>query len=86
MTTVEDINKKPTIQYWAIRGAFAPDQEISHAAKLPDLAVFGTNWAYTLDGWENQIQDVQCDCGDYHFPRASGAYRIGERENAERDV
>jgi tripeptide aminopeptidase len=50
MTAVEYFVKNPDVPHGAIRVAFTPDEEIGHGAELLDIAAFGADWAYTVDG------------------------------------
>jgi tripeptide aminopeptidase len=50
ITAVEYFVKNPEVPHAGFRIAFTPDEEIGHGAALLDLAAFGADWAYTVDG------------------------------------
>jgi tripeptide aminopeptidase len=50
LTALEYLVKNPAVPHGAIRVAFTPDEEISHGAEFLDIAAFGADWAYTVDG------------------------------------
>ncbi|KAF0111191.1 MAG: tripeptide aminopeptidase [Chloroflexi bacterium] len=52
LTAVEYLIKHPEIQHGKIRVGFTPDEEISRGADLFDVAKFGAEYAYTVDGGE----------------------------------
>jgi len=50
MTAMEYLIKNPTIKHGKIRVAFTPDEEIGRGPHKFDVAAFGANYAYTMDG------------------------------------
>ena len=50
MTAVAHLIAHPEIPHGPVQIAFVPDEEIGHGAALLDLADFGADFAYTLDG------------------------------------
>ena len=49
--------KHPEIKHGKIRVAFTPDEEIGRGAHKFDVAQFGADWAYTMDG--SQIGELE---------------------------
>ena len=52
VTAMEYLLAHPEIKHGKIRVAFNPDEEIGQGAHKFDVAAFGAEWAYTLDGGE----------------------------------
>ncbi|MDR0799247.1 MAG: peptidase T [Dysgonamonadaceae bacterium] len=52
MTAVQYLIDHPEIKHGKIRIAFNPDEEIGMGASKFDVALFGCEWAYTMDGGE----------------------------------
>ena len=52
ISAVDYLQKHPEIQHGDIRIAFNPDEEIGQGAHKFDVAQFGADWAYTMDGGE----------------------------------
>ena len=52
VTAMEYLLAHPEIKHGKIRVAFNPDEEIGQGAHKFDVATFGADWAYTLDGGE----------------------------------
>ncbi len=50
MTAMEYLIKNPTIKHGKIRLAFTPDEEIGRGPHKFDVAAFGADYAYTMDG------------------------------------
>ena len=50
ITAVDYLMKHPEIEHGDIRIAFNPDEEIGQGAHKFDVARFGADWAYTMDG------------------------------------
>lgn len=50
VTAMDYLLKHPEIKHGAVRVAFTPDEEIGRGAHLFDVAKFGAEWAYTMDG------------------------------------
>ena len=50
VTACEYLIKHPEIQHGKVRIGFTPDEEIGCGADHFDVAVFGADWAYTMDG------------------------------------
>ena len=52
MTAMEFLINNTTIKHGKIRICFTPDEEIGRGADKFDVAKFGAEWAYTIDGSE----------------------------------
>lgn len=52
ISAVVYLQKHPEIKHGKIRVAFNPDEEIGQGAHKFDVARFGADWAYTMDGGE----------------------------------
>ncbi len=52
LTAVQYLIDHPEIKHGKIRIAFNPDEEIGLGAHKFDVALFGCDWAYTMDGGE----------------------------------
>lgn len=52
VTAVEYLTAHPEIKHGPLRIAFNPDEEIGQGAHKFDVALFGADWAYTMDGGE----------------------------------
>lgn len=52
MTAMQFLLDHPEIEHGKIRIAFTPDEEIGRGADKFDVAKFGAEWAYTMDGSE----------------------------------
>lgn len=52
ISAVEYLMAHPEIKHGKIRVAFNPDEEIGQGAHKFDVARFGADWAYTMDGGE----------------------------------
>ena len=52
ISAVDFLIKHPEIKHGDIRVAFNPDEEIGQGAHKFDVARFGAEWAYTMDGGE----------------------------------
>ena len=52
ITAMEYLIAHPEIKHGKIRVGFTPDEEIGEGADHFDVAKFGANWAYTIDGGE----------------------------------
>ncbi|RNF40135.1 peptidase T [Planococcus salinus] len=50
MTAMEYLNQHPEIEHGKIRVAFTPDEEIGRGPHKFDVARFGADYAYTMDG------------------------------------
>ena len=50
VTAVEYLNAHPEVSHRGVAVCFTPDEEIGHGAALLDLARFGAQLAYTVDG------------------------------------
>lgn len=57
MTAMEYLIQHPEIKHGKIRVGFTPDEEIGHGAHKFDVAKFGAEWAYTMDG--SQIGELE---------------------------
>ena len=52
VSAVAYLKEHPEIKHGKIRIAFNPDEEIGQGAHKFDVALFGADWAYTMDGGE----------------------------------
>ena len=52
ISAVVYLQEHPEIKHGKIRIAFNPDEEIGQGAHKFDVALFGADWAYTMDGGE----------------------------------
>ena len=52
ISAVEWLMKHPEVNHGKVRIAFNPDEEIGQGAHKFDVARFGADWAYTMDGGE----------------------------------
>lgn len=52
ISAVDYLIKHPEIKHGKVRVAFNPDEEIGQGAHKFDVAKFGCDWAYTMDGGE----------------------------------
>lgn len=52
VTAMEYLMEHPDIRHGKIRIAFTPDEEIGKGPDHFDVAAFGADWAYTMDGGE----------------------------------
>ncbi len=50
ITAVEYLQQHPELAHGKIRLAFTPDEEIGRSTEQFDIAAFGADWAYTVDG------------------------------------
>ena len=57
MTAMEYLLQHPEIKHGKIRVGFTPDEEIGRGAHKFDVAKFGAEWAYTMDG--SQIGELE---------------------------
>lgn len=57
VTAMEFLIKNPEIKHGKIRVGFTPDEEIGRGAHKFDVAKFGAEWAYTMDG--SQIGELE---------------------------
>ena len=57
VTAMEYLIKHPEIKHGKIRVGFTPDEEIGRGAHKFDVAKFGAEWAYTMDG--SQIGELE---------------------------
>ncbi|NQZ45669.1 MAG: peptidase T [Flavobacteriaceae bacterium] len=57
ITAMEFLKDHPEIPHGKIRIAFTPDEEIGRGAHKFDVAKFGAQWAYTMDG--SQIGELE---------------------------
>ena len=57
MTAMEYLIKNPQIKHGKIRVGFTPDEEIGRGAHKFDVAKFGAEWAYTMDG--SQVGELE---------------------------
>jgi len=52
ISAIQYLQEHPEIKHGKIRIAFNPDEEIGLGASKFDVALFGCDWAYTIDGGE----------------------------------
>lgn len=57
VTAMEYLVNHPEIEHGTIRIGFTPDEEIGRGAHKFDVAKFGADWAYTMDG--SQIGELE---------------------------
>ncbi len=57
ITAVEFLINNPEIEHGKIRIGFTPDEEIGRGAHHFDVAKFGADWAYTMDG--SQVGELE---------------------------
>ncbi len=57
VTAMEYLINHPEIEHGTIRIGFTPDEEIGRGAHKFDVAKFGADWAYTMDG--SQIGELE---------------------------
>ena len=57
VTAMEFLIQNPEIKHGKIRVGFTPDEEIGRGAHKFDVAKFGAEWAYTMDG--SQIGELE---------------------------
>ncbi|MFV8375636.1 peptidase T [Flavobacterium sp. LB1P62] len=57
VTAMEFLIQNPTIKHGKIRVGFTPDEEIGRGAHHFDVAKFGAEWAYTMDG--SQVGELE---------------------------
>jgi len=57
VTAMEHLVKHPEIKHGKIRICFTPDEEVGKGAHKFDVASFGAEWAYTMDG--SQIGELE---------------------------
>jgi di/tripeptidase len=50
MTKVDWLGRHPELEHGKLRIAFTPDEEIGRGVGLFDVAGFGADYAYTVDG------------------------------------
>lgn len=70
VTAMEYLIQHPEIKHGKIRVGFTPDEEIGRGAHKFDVAAFGADWAYTMDG--SQIGELEYE----NFNAASAKVRI----------
>lgn len=71
VTAMEHLIKHPEIKHGKIRVGFTPDEEIGRGAHKFDVAAFGADWAYTMDG--SQIGELEYE----NFNAAGAKISIG---------
>jgi len=70
VTAMEYLIQHPEIKHGKIRVGFTPDEEIGRGAHKFDVAKFGADWAYTMDG--SQIGELEYE----NFNAAGAKIRI----------
>ena len=64
MAAIEYLVNHPEIPHGPLRIGFTPDEEVGDGAKFFDVKRFGAHCAYTMDGGERGVVDVQTFSGD----------------------
>ncbi len=67
VSAMEYLIQHPEIKHGTIRICFTPDEEVGKGAHLFDVAKFGADWAYTMDG--SQVGELE-----YENFNAAGAH------------
>ena len=68
MAMAETLFERPEIEHGKIRIAFTPDEEIGRGPDRFDVAAFGANYAYTVDGGElGEIEYENFNAADAHL-------------------
>ena len=70
ISAVEYLKAHPEIKHGKIRIAFTPDEEIGAGADHFDVAAFGCDWAYTIDGGkvgELEYENFNAAAAKFHF-------------------
>src|SRR5690554_1457092 len=70
VTAMEYLIQHPEIKHGKIRIGFTPDEEIGRGAHKFDVAAFGADWAYTMDG--SQVGELEYE----NFNAAGAKIRI----------
>ena len=70
MTALETLSRDPSIPHGAVKVAFTPDEEIGRGADRFDVAAFGADFAYTVDGGD--VGGIEFE----NFNAASAIYTI----------
>ncbi|MCQ2110307.1 MAG: peptidase T [Bacteroidaceae bacterium] len=70
ITAVEYLQAHPEIKHGKVRVGFNPDEEIGMGAAHFDVALFGCDWAYTVDGGE--VGEMEYE----NFNAAKAVYKI----------
>lgn len=70
VTAMEYLIRHPEIKHGEIRVGFTPDEEIGRGAHKFDVAKFGADWAYTMDG--SQVGELEYE----NFNAAAAKIRI----------
>lgn len=70
VTAMEYLIQHPEIKHGKIRVGFTPDEEIGRGAHKFDVAAFGADWAYTMDG--SQVGELEYE----NFNAAGAMVRI----------
>lgn len=73
MTAVEELLAHPEIQHGTIKIGFTPDEEVGQGVERFDVARFGADYAYTLDG--DQLGSLEYE----NFNAAAVHYSIAGR-------
>ncbi len=70
ISAMEYLKAHPEIKHGKIRIAFTPDEEIGAGADYFDVARFGCDWAYTIDGGrigELEYENFNAAAAKFHF-------------------
>lgn len=70
ISAMEYLKAHPEIKHGKIRIAFTPDEEIGAGADYFDVARFGCDWAYTIDGGrigELEYENFNASAAKFHF-------------------
>src|SRR5690606_38134104 len=70
VTAMEYLIQYPEIKHGKVRICFTPDEEIGRGAHKFDVAAFGADWAYTMDG--SQVGELEYE----NFNAAGAKIRI----------
>ena len=79
VTAMEYLINHPEIKHGKIRLGFTPDEEIGRGADLFDVAKFGADYAYTIDGGEVgelEYETLQCCTCSSQFQREECSSRV----------
>ena len=89
MTLVDTLIANPQIPHGAIAIGFTSDEEIGAGIDNFDVAGFGADFAYTVDGGglgEINSRDVERAAGDRDVPRQERASGHGQGRDGQRDL
>jgi tripeptide aminopeptidase len=87
MTAAAYLVAHPEIAHGTIRLGFTPDEEVGRGTQHFDVARFGAQFAYTLDGGrrgEIEMESFSADAHDGHLSRLQHPSGLCERPHGER--